>query len=315
MDVWKKSPVLHPGHNGINGYKMETLCDKCREDLSTIDLNSSLYMAANRRHLSCMNVLIKAGADVNGNNNHHGNTVLIYIGAKLDRLEDPSLIQCVSLLLSAGANVNLFNSNKYSALMYFSREGCAKCVRLLIEAGAYVNLRNKNGESALSLAALRDRVRCVKVLIEAGADVNNRNTRGGETVLHWACGNADCLRLLFQSGVGINRRNVKLQNALTNYMTWPYGVTKENVMLLVAAGETIDGIVFTRGTDDPVNVSDYLPFMQSEPCLKSICRSAIRSHLLNMDPYENLFRRIPLLGLSPSLTDYLLYDTRLHDLM
>ena len=272
-------------------------------------------MAANRRHPGCVNVLIKAGADVNGNNNHRGNTVLIYIGAKIDRLEDPSLVQCISLLLAAGANVNLLNCNKYSALMYFSREGCVKCVRLLIEAGAYVNLRNKNGESALSLAALRDRLRCMKVLIEAGADVNNKNTRGGETVLHWACGNADCLRLLFQSGVRINRRNAKLQNVLTNYLTWPYGVTKENVMLLVAAGETIDGIVFTRGTDDPVNVSDNLPFMESEPSLKSMCRSAIRTQLMNLDPHENLFRRIPFLGLSLSLTNYLLYDTRLHDLM
>ena len=80
--------------------------------------------------------------------------------------------------------MNLVTCNKYSALMYFSREGCMSCVRLLIKAGANVNLRNKHGASALSLAALTDKARCMKVLIEAGADVNNRNTRGGETVLH-----------------------------------------------------------------------------------------------------------------------------------
>ena len=113
--------------------------------------------------------------------------------------------------------MNLVNCNQYSALMYFSREGCVNCVRLLIKAGVSVNLRNKNGESALSLAVLTDKARCMEVLIEAGADVNNRNTRGGETVLHWACGNVDSLRLLLKSGVRINRNNVQLQNALTSY--------------------------------------------------------------------------------------------------
>ena len=178
-----------------------------------------------------------------------------------------------------------------------------------------MNLRNKNGESALSLAILTDKARCMKVLIEAGADVNNRNTKGGETVLHWACGNVDCLRLLLQSGVRINRNNVQLQNALKSYMTWPYDVIKENVMLLFAARETIDGTVVVRGSTEPVNVSNFLPRSEYEPCLKIMCRSAIRLHLLNVDPHENLLRRIPFLGLSPSLTKYSLYDVTLHDMI
>ena len=294
---------------------MEILCEKCRDGFPNTDINTLLYRATNRRHLSCVDVLIKAGANVNGNKNYNGNTVLIYTGVRIDRPEDPSLVQCVSSLLTAGADVNLVNCNQYSALMYFSREGCVNCVRLLIKAGASVNLRNKNGESALSLAALTDKARCMKVLIEAGADVNNRNTRGGETVLHWACGNVDCLKLLLQSGVRINRSNIQSQNALTSYMTWPYDVTKEHVMLLFAAGETIDGTVVVRGSTEPVNVSNFLPCTKSERCLKSMCRSVIRLHLMKMDPHENLFRRIPLLGLSPSLTKYLLYDVTLHDMM
>ena len=294
---------------------METLCEKCRDGFPYIDINTLLYRAANRRNLSCVNVLIKAGANVNGNKNCNGNTVLIYIGVRIDRPEDPRLVQCISLLLTAGTDVNLVNCNKYSALMYFSREGCVNCVRLLIKGGASVNLKNKNGESALSLGALTDKARCMKVLIEAGADVNNINTRGGETVLHWACGNVDCLKILLQSGVRINRSNIQLQNALTSYMTWPYDVTKENVMILFAAGETIDGTVVMRGSTKPVNVSNFLPCTEFEPCLKSMCRSAIRHYLMNIDPHENLFRRIPLLGLSQSLSQYLLYDVTLHDMM
>ena len=61
-------------------------------------------------------------------------------------------------------------------------------------------------------------------------------------------------------------------------------------MLLVAAGETIDGTVVVRGSTEPVNVSNFLPRPEPEPCLKAMCRSVIRLHLLKMDPHENLFQ-------------------------
>ena len=98
-------------------------------------------------------------------------------------------------------------------------------------------------------------------------------------------------------------------------MTWPYDVTKENVMLLVAAGETIDGTVVKRGGTEPVNVSDFISYTDHKLYLKNMCRSTIRNHLIKMDPHDNLFRRIPFLGLSPSLTEYLLYDVTIHDVM
>ena len=180
----------------------------------TTDTNTMLYTAMETRHCECVNVLIETGADVNGNNNFHGNTVLIYTCVKTDLPEHLQLIQCVSLLLVAGANVNLLNCNQYSALMYFSREGHVECVNLLIKAGADVNMRNKHGESALSLAALADQSRCMTLLIEAGADVNNKNTRGGETALHWAIWDIDCLKILLKSGVKINHRDANFLNAL-----------------------------------------------------------------------------------------------------
>ena len=178
---------------------------------------------------------------MNWTNNYNGNTVLIYTGVKTEAPEDLQLIQCVSLILAAGADVNLLNCNKYSALMYFSREGHKECVSLLLKAGVYVNVRNKHGESALSLAALADQARCMKVLIEAGADVNNRNTRGGETVLHWACWDVSCLKLLLHSAVKVNRQDVNFLNALQRYLQLPDDVIKENAMLLYAAGEQPDG--------------------------------------------------------------------------
>ena len=47
--------------------------------------------------------------------------------------------------------------------------------------------------------------------------------------------------------------------------------------------------------------------------LKHICREAIRKHLLELDPHQHLFGRIPKLGLSSVLMNYLLYGESLDD--
>ena len=60
-----------------------------------------------------------------------------------------------------------------------------------------------------------------------------------------------------------------------------------------------------------VQVSDYLK--PPEFSLKHLCRETIRKHLLDIDPLENLFGRIPQLGLPSSLTVYLLYSLSLDD--
>ena len=47
--------------------------------------------------------------------------------------------------------------------------------------------------------------------------------------------------------------------------------------------------------------------------LKHLCRETIRKHLLQLDPHENLFHRVPRLGLPALLQRYLLYNQTLDD--
>ena len=47
--------------------------------------------------------------------------------------------------------------------------------------------------------------------------------------------------------------------------------------------------------------------------LKHLCRETIRKHLLKLDPHENLFHRVPRLGLPTLISDYLLYNQTLDD--
>ena len=52
---------------------------------------------------------------------------------------------------------------------------------------------------------------------------------------------------------------------------------------------------------------------KSEPCLSDLCRDLIRKHLLKLDPHENLFIRVPRLGLPAALSDYILFNVSLDD--
>ena len=45
--------------------------------------------------------------------------------------------------------------------------------------------------------------------------------------------------------------------------------------------------------------------------LQSICREAIRAHLLTINPNSHLFNRVPRLGLPLSLVNKMLYDVTL----
>ena len=68
----------------------------------------------------------------------------------------------------------------------------------------------------------------------------------------------------------------------------------------------MDGV----GQDD---VPGFLLQKEINLNLKHICREAIRKHLLDADPHSNLFGRIPRLGLSGCLTEYLLFKQSLDD--
>ena len=70
---------------------------------------------------------------------------------------------------------------------------------------------------------------------------------------------------------------------------------------LSAAGEIADDSVFCC----------FLNWKDAKMPLKHICREAIRNHLLKLDPHQNLFGRIPKLGLPSALTSYLLYNLSL----
>ena len=105
----------------------------------------------------------------------------------------------------------------------------------------------------------------------------------------------------------INRVNNDGQNVVDyHFREGATGV--QTLMVTVSAGERINKeqrkLVRQKNLEKrKVNVPEVLPSEDDlHSSLKEICREAIQNHLLDLNPHENLFIRVPLLGLSGPLT-------------
>ena len=157
--------------------------------------------------------------------------------------------------------------------MFTAKKGNADCVDELIKLGADVNIEI-NGYTAL-IAAVKGRImKCVFLLLIAGAHVN--------IFKH------DPYHVL-------DKRVLKV-------------ISPKILLLLIAAGELFAASEAESGINAKVCDTTATDLKLN---LKHLCREAIREHLLAIDPHENLFGRVPQLGLPSSLAKYLLYNMSL----
>ena len=280
---------------------------------------TALILAAKNGHDECVDLLIKSGADVNAWD-LFGTTALM-------RATDDNHVQCLMLLIEAGPDVNVATLSSLKGRTALNRAikwGHIKCVDLLLNAGADVNNFKEDTNSALILALhscygpvannlwqLQDNFvsRSVEMSLpeshfkrplEEEADVNKA---------------LKCLKLLLQSGAHVNITNKYHHNALQCYIAECEPVVEELAMVLLAAGEIIEGttveMIERFGRLRSVEIPEFLQMNKDELNLKDMCRETIRKHLLHLDRHANLFQRIPNLQLPSLVTDYLLFDVTL----
>ena len=132
--------------------------------------STALMLAANNGHVTCLQFLIKAGADVNMID-IRGDTALNRMAAKGDVL-------CMNLLIEAGADVNSVNLNGSTPIWKAARSGNDKNVEFLIKRGADVN----RARTTLGAAARSSSKRCIQLLLKAGIHVNNVNKMGNNAL-------------------------------------------------------------------------------------------------------------------------------------
>ncbi|PNJ60225.1 ANKRD6 isoform 13 [Pongo abelii] len=167
-----------------------------------------LHLAANKGHLPVVQILLKAGCDLDVQDDgdqtalHRatvvGNTeiiaALIHEGCALDRQDKAgntalhlacqnSHSQSTRVLLLAGSRADLKNNAGDTCLHVAARYNHLSIIRLLLSAFCSVHEKNQAGDTALHVAAALNHKKVAKILLEAGADttiVNNvlRFSRG-----------------------------------------------------------------------------------------------------------------------------------------
>ena len=270
------------------------------------------------KHKRCIDILIKAGADVN---------------APFMNCPGECSSEILAILLDAGADAKYFPLHEVLGL-YRQLE----CVELLIQKGADVNKQNNRGETPMYKAASLCDSTCMELFVKSGADVNTPDNHGVTPLMKVAERLGSCkilvsknidqfplialqcekicihrsnlrytelISILLKSGARINCRDDMGRNALELACLHPdtENCKKYAFMFLIATGEILDG---HKLKDDGIPI--YLQELKENLALKHLCREAIRKHLIDLDPHEHLFGRIPQLGLPSLVTDYLLYD-------
>ena len=320
---------------------------KAGADVNVIHCGTTaLAHVAQFEQLKCVNLLIEAGANVNVPSVRSPlmNVISASPFATLEYRE-----KCVEMLIKAGADVNLGHKGYFPldtalSCKYF------ECVKILIHAGADVNKRNDVGQHPLHLALHACAGKSnLRLLLDSGAEVNAEDQQritvlmkavdvSSKLLIERSCEyyrhqkpyrepyHSDKVRccesvcLLLEAGAQINRKSFMGENALMIACSYLHPDVDEDqsdlYKLLHAAGETIDGPIrlnfnYLCGYIKHIEIPEYFQELKENLDLKDLCREAIRKHLIDVDPHENLFVRIPRLGLPSLIVDYLLYDCSL----
>ncbi|XP_026946354.1 ankyrin repeat domain-containing protein 6 isoform X3 [Sagmatias obliquidens] len=135
-----------------------------------------LHLAANKGHLSVVQILLKAGCDLDVQDD--GDQTALHRATVVGNTE------VIAVLIQEGCALDRQDKDGNTALHEASWHGFSQSAKLLVKAGANVLAKNKAGDTALHIAAALNHKKVVKILLEAGADgtiVNNAGRTPLET--------------------------------------------------------------------------------------------------------------------------------------
>ncbi|NXL27223.1 ANKR6 protein, partial [Glaucidium brasilianum] len=185
-----------------------------------------LHLAAHKGHLHVVQVLLKAGCDLDIQDDgdqtalHRaavvGNTdviaTLIQEGCALDRQDKDGntalheacwhgFSQSAKVLVKAGANVLAKNKAGNTPLHLACQNSHSQSTRVLLLGGSRADLKNNAGDTCLHVAARYNHFPIVRVLLSAFCSVHEKN-QAGDTALHVAAAlnHRKVVKLLLEAG-------------------------------------------------------------------------------------------------------------------
>ncbi|NXX10368.1 ANKR6 protein, partial [Podargus strigoides] len=185
-----------------------------------------LHLAAHKGHLHVVQVLLKAGCDLDIQDDgdqtalHRaavvGNTdviaALIQEGCALDRQDKDGntalheacwhgFSQSAKVLVKAGANVLAKNKAGNTPLHLACQNSHSQSTRVLLLGGSRADLKNNAGDTCLHVAARYNHLPIIRVLLSAFCSVHEKN-QAGDTALHVAAAlnHRKVVKLLLEAG-------------------------------------------------------------------------------------------------------------------
>ncbi|NXR82343.1 ANKR6 protein, partial [Pycnonotus jocosus] len=185
-----------------------------------------LHLAAYKGHLHVVQVLLKAGCDLDIQDDgdqtalHRaavvGNTdiiaTLIQEGCALDRQDKDGntalhevcwhgFSQSAKVLVKAGANVLAKNKAGNTPLHLACQNSHSQSTRVLLLGGSRADLKNNAGDTCLHVAARYNHLPIIRVLLSAFCSVHEKN-QAGDTALHVAAAlnHKKVVKLLLEAG-------------------------------------------------------------------------------------------------------------------
>uniref|UniRef100_A0A452EUN2 Ankyrin repeat domain 6 n=1 Tax=Capra hircus TaxID=9925 RepID=A0A452EUN2_CAPHI len=169
-----------------------------------------LHLAANKGHLSVVQILLKAGCDLDVQDDQTDQawvTGLSLLCAPQDgntALHEASwhgFSQSAKLLVKAGANVLAKNKAGNTALHLACQNSHAQSTRVLLLGGSRADLKNNAGDTCLHVAARYNHLSIIKLLLSAFCSVHEKN-QAGDTALHIAAAlnHKKVVKILLEAG-------------------------------------------------------------------------------------------------------------------
>ncbi|KAM4043143.1 ankyrin repeat domain-containing protein 6 isoform 2-T3 [Anomaloglossus baeobatrachus] len=199
-----------------------------------------LHLAANKGHVNVVQILLKAGCDLNLQDDGQqtalhraavvGNSdilaMLIQEGCALDRQDKDGntalheaawhgFSHSVKLLVKAGANVLAKSKAGNTPLHLACQNGHSQSCRFLLLAGSRADLKNHAGDTCLHVTARYNHLSVIRILLSAFCSVNEKN-QAGDTPLHVAAAlnHRKVIKVLLEAGADASLLNNAGQIAL-----------------------------------------------------------------------------------------------------